>query len=124
MQNENKTIFKPTKDGNYTAIINEKICLQSDTLPCLNYSTLSMNLFNDISFELYPNPFTDKLNIHRTNNNTNLSIEIKGPDGKCVIRKNLVTETIDASNLLPGIYFITIYDSEQKIIHSNKMIKL
>ena len=124
IQNENKTIFKPTKDGNYTTILNEKNCILSDTLPCLNYSTLSMNLINDISFELYPNPFTDKLNIHTTNNNTNLSIEVKGPDGKCVIRKSLATETIDASTLLPGIYFITIYDSEQKIIHSNKMIKL
>ena len=124
IEKEKKPIFIPTKDGIYSAIIREKNCIISDTLPCLNYSLLSMKIIDSISIQLSPNPFTNKLYIKPLKANSNLSIEIKGPDGKTVINEILTTESVDVSNLLPGIYFVTIYESKNSMINSSKMIKL
>jgi hypothetical protein len=81
--------------------------------------------------KIYPNPVRDiaTLEINAESNNTNLLIVISDLTGKTVYQKQTVSvgknfrEKIDMSNLIKGIYLVTVYfDGQQK--QSLKVIRL
>ena len=67
---------------------------------------------SDKVFRIFPNPVSDFLAIQTSLKN--YSIEIAGIDGKRVILPNRKTNSIDISELNPGMYVISIQGNGQK----------
>jgi hypothetical protein len=61
---------------------------------------------------IYPNPFTDNININHNNRGTLKSITVLNLQGQLVFKsENLELNSIDLSELNSGLYFITITDT-------------
>lgn len=101
-------------NGDYAAIINEVICL--DTPQRYNITGLSLNEISGIEMEIYPNPTSNQLKIS-TSENIDL-IEILDQTGKSMGTSK--SSLIDVSYLSPGIYIVReqsgIRFSVQKLI--------
>ncbi len=72
-------------------------------------SGLSISEAKANSFEIYPNPATDVLNI-KSNTASAIDVVIKDITGKVVINNPFQAGSIDVSNLNAGQYFVTITD--------------
>jgi len=87
------------------------------------YDVTSMNENLSPSLLIYPNPVLNKLFIKSFNNLEEYKVSITDITGKCV--KNMEIQNpangIDAEELLPGIYFLTIRNSNE--IYNYKFIK-
>lgn len=82
------------------------------------------------TFEIYPNPSTDKLQIRLNNSSiTHIKIELFDLLGKSIQQKESVVTgnesvaSLDVSFLPNGIYMIRIADKESKIVENKKLIK-
>ncbi|SFI43614.1 T9SS type A sorting domain-containing protein [Halpernia frigidisoli] len=73
----------------------------------------------DVSKDIYPNPFRDKIYLKKE---LKAQFEIYDISGKVVRTGKVKNTEIDAVDLLPGTYILKITDSEGKII-TKKMIK-
>lgn len=71
------------------------------------------------SINLYPNPATDMVYISAP---VSVNVSIAGTDGRLLIRQNNAKE-INISNLASGIYLIMIYDENNMLIRSDKLVK-
>ena len=86
----------------------------------------SINYINSINFEVYPNPTTDYLTINSQNIQeikTIKLISITGTKSYQMETENVASIEIDMSYLPTGIYFIALYDENNKLIGSKKIIK-
>ncbi|WP_047546206.1 T9SS type A sorting domain-containing protein [Psychroserpens sp. Hel_I_66] len=74
------------------------------------------------SIEVYPNPFTDVLNINTEND---YNIEIYTIDGKLVNKSQIESNRniIHTNNLKPSIYFIKFTDKNNKSTTTKKIVK-
>jgi hypothetical protein len=82
----------------------------------IDLSTLTTSVkeqFNNKGlFSIYPNPFTDKINIYNGTQSKLNAISIVNLQGQLVFKsENLDTNDIELSELNSGLYFITITDS-------------
>ncbi len=80
----------------------------------------SVNNLSGTEISVYPNPAVDNINI---TNISNSDISISDISGKIVFRKSNCneTESINLSNIKPGIYFITLRNNNKVI--TEKFIK-
>jgi hypothetical protein len=67
---------------------------------------------------LYPNPVTKKATF---SSDEITSVELYDITGKIIARRN--GNTIDMTNLKPGIYFVNGYDTHQNVLYTGKVIK-
>ena len=81
-----------------------------------NNNINSINNIDKSSINVYPNPFTNKLNIFYDNR-----IKITDILGRTILSLNATNETINTSNWNTGVYFINLIDSSKKRI---KLIKI
>jgi hypothetical protein len=85
----------------------------------INLSTLTTSVkeqkFNSKDlFSIYPNPFTDNINIHHNNRGKLKSATILNLQGQIVFKsENLELNIIELSELNNGLYFITITDTDE-----------
>jgi hypothetical protein len=64
-------------------------------------------------FSIYPNPFTDNINIHHNNRGKLKSATILNLQGQIVFKsENLELNIIELSELNNGLYFITLTDTD------------
>ncbi len=70
------------------------------------------------NYSIYPNPVTD---IASFSSEEITSFEIYDMMGKLIIRRN--SNTIDMSNLNPGIYFVIGFDKNLYPLYKGKIIK-
>ena len=82
---------------------------------------------NELQFSISPNPFTDHLSISYFSNHQIVYLNIYDILGQLVYQSSLNsdnnTEFIDFSELLPGTYFVKLFDKSKHSITS-KLIKI
>lgn len=68
------------------------------------------DLMPSIDFEIYPNPTNNVINI--ATDDINLQLELLSISGQRLANYNSVPQTMNVSDLSPGIYMIRLYDDE------------
>jgi len=84
-------------------------------LPSLAVTAISKNTFLQNNLSIYPNPFSDKINIDNQSG-LNLTIDIIDLKGKLIktTQSNQINIGMDLNELTPGIYFITVSNESEK----------
>lgn len=70
------------------------------------------------SLQIFPNPASDKIVIHNSNENTITSVIMDVMGKKCIETKDRI---IDVRSLTEGVYFIIIADEENKTTETRKI---
>jgi hypothetical protein len=70
---------------------------------------LGISKFESNNFSVYPNPFKNELRVK--SNFTIKKLEIQAVSGQKINLKESFSNTVDVSNLEPGIYLITLIDT-------------
>ncbi len=90
-------------------------------------NTVSISEISHINSQLilYPNPAINKLLIQDLKNKRQLSINMTNLLGQEILSEMLINHQteLDISHLNKGVYLIRIYDENELIIHSEKIIK-
>ncbi len=75
--------------------------------------------------KIFPNPANDKFSILGLEVNQIKRIEIRDLFGKKLFEDtiNNVKSNIDISNLNEGVYFVVLFDENQRVIKTNKLVK-
>lgn len=128
----NNSLFTANTSGNYKTVVTDAVgCSRTSniitvTVPC---RTGLADLAS--SFEIYPNPATTKINLFldsELNQDSFGNVLISDIDGRLLIEKTnciLTRENqyeIDITTLAPGIYFLSILDSNKQL--TKRFIKL
>jgi hypothetical protein len=84
-------------------------------LPTLAVTAISKNTFLQNNLSIYPNPFSDKINIDNQSG-LSLTIDIIDLKGKLIktTQSNQINIGMDLNELTPGIYFITVSNESEK----------
>ncbi len=82
-----------------------------------------MDLENNFSLDVYPNPTNDMLDIS-ADNSGEINVFIISVDGKIIENRNLsydgrLTEMVDVLNYAPGMYIVRIDNKELKFVINN-----
>jgi hypothetical protein len=119
--------FKFIVDEDHSGGFDDDISLDDITVFEARPVGIDDNNSSAYSFELYPNPASDDINVVFNAENVNGSIQIEVLDirGVMVIQKNLkagkmINETIDVNSLSKGVYFVR--STHQNQIQTKKMI--
>jgi hypothetical protein len=80
--------------------------------------------FQELTFQLFPNPTTGLLSIHLAEQGTESRCEVRSIDGQIVLRKDglLNTDQIDLQALNPGFYIVQVTEGNK--IGIKKVIKI
>jgi len=114
-------IINEKPDGSFTLTVTNQF---GDTAI---YNSRTMNTVeNELNrVQISPNPFSDKI-IFSGVNSSEVFVSVADLNGRLIInpiRINSNQPEIDLSKLSRGIYLIMLSDSNQKVIHKQKMIK-
>lgn len=114
-------IINEKPDGSFTLAVTNQF---GDTAI---YNSRTMNTAeNELNrVQISPNPFSDKI-IFSGVNSSEVFVSVADLNGRLIInpiRINSNQPEIDLSKLSRGIYLIMLSDSNQKLIHKQKMIK-
>jgi hypothetical protein len=95
--------------------------------PCNEADPTGIDLLNetDAGFEVYPNPFSQELNIHSNVKTRSLDLGIYNTQGQLVLFNqvhNVESFTIDTGHLPAGIYFVNVKSGDT--VQSLKMVKV
>ena len=84
-------------------------------LPTLAVTAISKNTFLQNNLSIYPNPFSDKINIDNQSG-VSLTIDVIDLKGKLIktTQSNQINIGMDLNELTPGIYFITVSNESEK----------
>lgn len=118
------TIPNINVEGNVTIVISEEAPgnrVAIDNLSWTCYSSLSNEEFSQETFNIYPNPVSNQLNI-QLNSTEKTQIEIYNILGKRVLTKTIhQSQTIQLDNLNSGVYILKLTQNNSTI--SKKLIK-
>ena len=80
---------------------------------------------NQGNVSAYPNPFTGVISLQNNNEGKTLNIELVDMQGKTVLKQNMVTQQqqFDLSAFANGIYFLRVYDTDNKLVQTLKIDK-
>jgi hypothetical protein len=111
---ETNQTYTATVTGNYAVIVTVGNCSDTSLCVAVNVTGISGNNFEN-SLSIYPNPFTNELTI---TGSTKCKAVLYSMLGEKINEFNLETkpQTINVSDLAPGIYFIQVTDRKIKII--------
>jgi len=91
------------------------------------HNTVSISEFKHLKTKLiaYPNPATNKLFIRKLKNKGELSIIITNLLGQEIVSDIIISQEteLDISHLEKGFYLVKIYDENELIVHTQKIIK-
>lgn len=117
--------FYPTVSGNYSVLLINGNCSITSSCESFIYTSITENQITLDSFDLYPNPTSDKLTIYDKsyNDKINHSILIYNALGEVVKTYNIEGEKseINITGLAIGIYWLELKTNKSKII--KKFIK-
>lgn len=112
--------FRPEKDGNYYVVISNSNCKKQSESILFNFEHQKIeNKF----FSVYPNPFTDKLNISLQTDNL-VVINIFDLTGRLVYNTSTYingNRDINLSSLKSGIYVVKVLSANKEF--SQKIVK-
>ncbi|MGB0974108.1 MAG: fibronectin type III domain-containing protein [Flavobacteriaceae bacterium] len=89
----------------------------------MNSAVLTTDVFESNSFNMYPNPVEDILFIDMPSSSNLYNVQIFTLSGALVLESELKNNTIDLRHIRKGIYLVTILDANNRIIHTDKIIK-
>jgi hypothetical protein len=117
--NQNYTV---TSNGTYYAIVTLLGC-SSDTSNLINVISTGLEArAKDISFTIFPNPFSNSLTIEIEGNEESVNLEIMNTSGQMVYKGNMTNrKEIETSNLAKGIYFIKVENA--RLFEIKKIIR-
>lgn len=74
----------------------------------------------------FPNPFTSVISLQNNNEGKTLNVELVDMDGKTVLQRTMTApqEQFDLSSFSNGIYFLRVYDAENKLVQTLKINKI
>lgn len=120
ISNENGQTITATQVGTYTVMAenNDCISLVSQSGIEITGAILGVSNFEDIQAVIFPNPSNGKLNIHFTEIEKNIDLEIVDIVGKTVFSKtNLSQKTVlDIKHLTKGVYFVVLSNQQTKYL--------
>ena len=111
-------------NGSYTVQSKIDSCLSEFSDPSFFSTTRTIDLGNGQYIDLNPNPVTNRLKLNWViNGTTGLDVEIRNSQGGLVLlRTNLSAGSIiDMSSLLPGAYYVRIFDNTH---HQNYVVRI
>ncbi len=95
----------------------------SDCFPS-NLSTGIVQFDYQTDFEIYPNPFSNEIQIENKLNHQNLTFKLIDINGKTLIKKNINDKKVILDlNISSGLYNAMIIDKNGKILMTKKVIK-
>jgi len=93
--------------------------------PCDSVSTLSssklLSEYND-RVVIYPNPFSNFVQIENSFDNDNVRISIYNSSGLLIRHENVTSDTVNLSELESGIYYFVIYKNDT-LLSVKKLVK-
>lgn len=109
-----RQIYAPITSGKFAVIVKDYSCTNQSECFTINVPINSISTKSSEQFKVYPNPFTDQINIEFKQPLQNADIEIKELSGKSVFKQKF--ELVDKLNLpldLPeGMYLIEIHSDQ------------
>ena len=104
----NNQSYTASANGNYSLLISDSNC--SDTSLCYSITTVSsIEIQSPVSFSIYPNPFTDELNIQASDEYSNTLFEFFEITGKKIFSETLLKNSkFFLPHLDQGIYLYSI----------------
>ncbi len=114
---ETNQCYTPTQIGSYTVEVSDGLgCGQmSDVFTTTGVKTVS----NPDDIRLYPNPATSVLHVNAP---VKVNVSILNLQGQVVVHQDNAN-TIDISNLSNGVYMIQVYDAENILLKTERMVK-
>ncbi len=103
---QNGSTLTPSANGDYTAVIVDGDC-SSDASSTYVVDFLNLTTNDELQVSISPNPFNDQISIHSGLENQ-LEIVIVDANGRIVFNEEIISETIDLSELERGMYFLKI----------------
>ncbi|MCB0477046.1 MAG: T9SS type A sorting domain-containing protein [Crocinitomicaceae bacterium] len=99
--------FTPTQNGNYAVVVNDGNC--SDTSACVNIATVGLDDYDSNEIALYPNPFTNLLNI-QVNDSQSFDLKITNLIGQIVFTSDKLVgnQVIHFDHFNSGNYIVEI----------------
>jgi hypothetical protein len=86
----------------------------------IDSNSLSSSDFDRLNISIYPNPVEGNFVTIETPINGLKEIEVFDLVGKCVINKNLISNSLDISELNPGIYMVKV--TIENLTNTSKLI--
>jgi hypothetical protein len=118
--------YQPVQSGTYTVQASANGCNSNVSAPYNYVMTGLLNLGNNQSVALWPNPVKDHFFLHWTIGNLNaLSVAVVDVQGKTVLRQSKVQagKPVYLSTLPAGYYFVKLFANEQKLLGTLKIFK-
>ncbi len=115
--------FTPSVNGNYAVSVTLSGCV--DTSSCLQFLYLDMDVIQDGSFYIYPNPASSTIQLYSAESNEGFFVSIANLSGEVVgvyPFSQTSTASIDISDYVSGIYFVSVCNN--KVVYRLKLIKL
>ncbi len=86
-------------------------------------SNVGIENSNDFTFNVYPNPTTDYINISGENL-TGYSVQVVDISGRCITQTILLQNNtiLDLSKSIKGVYFLRLIDGSGKCLSTKKII--
>ncbi len=110
--------FTASQNGSYAVIINENNC--TDTSFCYEVTTVGIRETDfKGSFEIFPNPVKDQLNVRSGDEDFSGQIELWSVLGKMVYSlgvKDARTINISMPGFRPGVYFLKIHGEKETAV--------
>jgi hypothetical protein len=89
----------------------------------VNYEQgLSVSEISNIDFEVFPNPFSDIVQIQKGGDLNIIDVEVLDLSGKQVKTAKNCSSQLDLSDLQNGVYFISVYEAG-KLIGTKRILK-
>ncbi len=108
-----------TSNGIYTVKVTDA---NGCAVMSANYTVSDMGVENanaDLDIKCFPNPATSMITIESP---VKVNVTMMAADGKVVFQGNDV-KAVDVSNYAPGMYVIMIYDENNSLLKTEKMVK-
>jgi len=127
---DTSNIIKPTEQGNYTVKVLVNNCPSSFSIPYFYLNTVTgiANLNQSEFIKIYPNPIVNdlKINFSLTKyQKVNVAVYSSTSGGKIIDLINKESGmTIDVRNLISGTYIVIISSNDNKVLFTQKIMKL
>lgn len=120
LEDSNSSFLIPGNNDYYALISTGQKCFISDTTECISINKTNINLQNQSSTFIYPNPTNNILLIK--SDIDYLNYQIVDISGKSIVESNIENSIINLENINSGVYILSLYS--ENYTFKTKLIKL
>ncbi len=118
--NATESTYQVLENGKYQVIVsNEDGCMDTSDVYTVSSVGVKRHFNGDNSIEIYPNPTFDPIFIDAP---FKTKVSVLSMDGRILISKQ-ETNRVFLQNLSTGIYFLNIFDENDRLIEVKKVVK-